>query len=205
MVRRVWKFDREILESSGLASGVVEHQADQRLSVVDLVCCDERKGFGELEAEDLNVFVGFGGCCAFADTAGKVDLHPLAQEAGAGKIFRQERPVFGAVAGLFDQLTFGSSKRSFFRFDAAGGKFDQELAGGVAVLALEDDVGVGRVFRLVNGKDDDGTVVADDIAGVDVTAGLFDLVGEDREDFAFICELRGDEPGFGGWLFAGGV
>jgi len=75
----------------------------------------------------------------------------------------------------------------------------------MAVLALEDDVGIVGVLRFVDRKDDDGAIVADDVAGVDVAAWLLNLVGEDREDFAFVGEFGGDETRFGGWsLFAGG-
>ena len=44
------------------------------------------------------------------------------------------------------------------------------LAGGVAILPLQDDVGVGGVLRLVDGEDDDRAVVADDVAGVAMAA-----------------------------------
>ena len=68
----------------------------------------------------------------------------------------------------------------------------------MTVLALEDDVGVVGVFRLVDGEDDDGAIVTDDVAGVDVAAWLLNLVGEDREDFALVGEFGGDEARFGG-------
>ena len=94
-----------------------------------------------------------------------------------------------------------AARGGFAGFDAAGGKFDEELAGGVAVLALEDDVGVGGIAGFVDGEDDDGTVVTNDVADVDVAAGLFDLVGEDGEDFTFVGEFGGDELGFAERLF----
>ncbi len=74
------------------------------------------------------------------------------------------------------------------------------------------------LLRFVDGEDDDGAVVADDVADVGVAAGLFDLVGEDGEDFAFVGEFGGDEAwlwrlggrrlmvlwgGLGAWLGAG--
>ncbi len=83
---------------------------------------------------------------AVADVAGEVDLHPFAEEAGAGEVFGEEGPAFGAVAGLFDHLALGGGEGGFAGLDAAGGELDEELAGGVAVLALEDDVGVGGDF-----------------------------------------------------------
>ena len=81
------------------------------------------------------------------DVAGEVDLHPFAEEAGAGEVFGEEGPAFGAVAGLFDHLALGGGEGGFAGLDAAGGEFEEELAGGVAVLADEDDVGVGGVAR----------------------------------------------------------
>ncbi len=131
------------LEAAGAAGGVVEHEADEGLAVVDFVGSDEGEGFGEGQAEDLDVLVGLGCGGAFADVAGEVDLHPLAEEAGAGEVLCQQCPAFGAVAGLLDHLALGGGEGGLAGFDTAGGEFDEELAGGVAVLALEDDVGVG--------------------------------------------------------------
>jgi len=87
-----------------------------------------------------------------------------------------------------------------------GGQLDEVLASGVAILAFEDDVGVGGAGAVVDGEHDDGAVVADNVLDVAVTVGLFKRVGKDVEDFSFVGELRGDELGgagaFGG--FGGG-
>src|SRR5882757_5659318 len=99
-----------LLKAVCAAGGVVEHEADEGLAVVDLVGGYEGEGLGEREAENLDVLVGFGGGGAFADVAGEIDLHPLAEEPWAGEVFCKQRPAFGAVAGLFDQLAFGSSE-----------------------------------------------------------------------------------------------
>lgn len=147
------------------------------------------------------MLVGFWLGSPFADVAGEVDLHPLAEEAGAGEVFGEKGPLFSAVASLFDHFALGGGEGGFAGFYAAGGEFEEELAGGVAILALEDDFGVGGIFGLVNGEDDDGTVVADDVAGIDTAAGFFYGIGEDGEDFAFIVEFRRDKTGF---LCAGG-
>ena len=160
---------------------------------MNLILADEGEGFGQGHAQDFDVFVGLGLGDAFADVAGEVDLHPLAQEAGAGEVFGEESPAFGTIAGLFDHLAFGGSERGFVGVDAAGGEFEEELVGGVAKLPDEDDVGVGGVRGLIDGQDDDGAAVADDVAGVDETAGLLDLVGEDGEDFTFVGEFGGDD------------
>jgi hypothetical protein len=187
------------LEGAGAAGGVIEHESDEGLAVVDFLSGDEREGLGERDAEDFNLFVGFGLRFAWADIAGEVDLHVFAEEAGAGEIFCEWGPAFGAVAGLFDHLAAGGGKGGFTGFDAAGGELEEELAGGVAVLALEDDDGIGLVGAgVVDGKDDDGAVVANDVAGIFVAGGLDDGVGEDGEDLAFIGEFRGDEAGLFG-------
>ena len=39
--------------------------------------------------------------------------------------------------------------------------------------------------------------MTDDVTGVNESAGLFELIGEDREDFALVGEFRGDEFGLG--------
>ena len=89
-------------------------------------------------------------------------------------------------------------------FDSAGRQFDKGEADGVTVLALEDYLGIAGVLRLVDGEDDDRSVVANDVAGVDKAVGLFDLIGDDGEDLAFVSKFGGDEAGFGRLFPAGG-
>jgi len=173
---------------------------------MDLVRSDQGEGFGEGQSQDFDLLVGLGFGRSLADIAGEIYLHPLAEKAGAGEVLCQQRPAFGAVAGLLNHLAFGCGEGRFARLDSAGGEFDEELAGGMTVLALKDDVGVCGVAGLVDGEDDDGAVVADDVAGVEVAAGLFDFVGEDGEDSAFVGEFGRDEAGFfcDGWGFFDG-
>src|ERR1700722_7858913 len=131
-----------LLEMTGATGRVVEHEADEGFAVVDLVGGDEGEGFGEGEAEDLDVFVGLGRGGAFAEVTGEVNLHPLTEEAGAGEVFGEEGPAFGAVPGLFDHLAFGGGEGGFVGVDASGWELDEELIGGVAELTDEDDVRV---------------------------------------------------------------
>jgi len=116
-------------------------------------------------------------------------------------------PFFGAVAGLFDELAFGGGDELFAGLDAAGGEFEEELVGGVTPLADEQDAGVGGVGLGVDGEDDNGAVVADDVAGGVDAAGLGDLVAGDPEDAALVNGLRGEGAGFAGELegFWGGL
>ena len=46
--------------------------------------------------------------------------------------------------------------------------------------------------------------MADDVTGVDMTAGLLNFVADDGEDPAFEGEFGGDEAWFGGWFFLDG-
>src|ERR1700750_3239659 len=190
-----------MLEIACSPDSVVEHEADEGLPVVDLVGSNEGEGFGKGKTEDLNVLVGLGSGGAFADVAGGVDLHPLTQETGAGKIFCQQGPTFGAIASLFDQLTPGCGGRCFLRFNATRGKFDEELAGSVTVLALKDNLGVAGVFGFVDGENDDRPIVTNDVADVDIAAWFFDLVTEDGKDPPFVGEFGGDKPWFCGKSF----
>ena len=138
---------------------------------------------------------GCGG--AGGDVFGEVDLHPLAEEAGAGVVAGEEGPLAGAEAGLFDHLALGGGEGSLAGLDASGGEFEEVLAGGVAVLADEDDVGVAWLEFAggIDGEDDDGAVVVDDVAGDDGAVGLFHFVGGDVEDFALVGDLGGEELG----------
>ena len=141
-----WRNVGGVLKAARTTSAVIKHQADEGLAVVDFVGVDEGESFRESEAEDFNIFVRFGGGGALADVSGQVDLHPFTEEARAGEVLCQQGPAFGAVAGLFDELAFRGGESGFVGFDAAGGKFDQREACGVAILTLEDDVGVAWVL-----------------------------------------------------------
>ena len=184
MVKAAW------LEAAFAVCGGVEGDADEGFAVVDLVGGDEGEGLRERSADDFDVLVVFGIGGALLDVAGEIDLHGFAEEAGAGEVFGEWGPAFGTKASLLDHLALGGCEGGFFGFDASGRKLEEELAGSVAVLADEDDVGVLGIFRLVYGEDDDGAVVADDVAGVGSEgAGLDDLVGIDGEDGALVGEL----------------
>ena len=190
------------LEDALAAEAVVEGEADDGFAVVDFAGVDHLHDLGERHTDDFDLLVEFGGGEAGAEVAGEVDLHPLAEEAGAGEVAEEHGPLFGAVAGLFDELALGGGEGWFAGVAGAGWEFDEVLAGGVAILALEDDVGVGEVGGFVDGEHDDGAVVADDVLDVAVAVGLLERVGEDVEDAALEGELGGDE--FGGAGFACG-
>jgi hypothetical protein len=185
-------FDREILEAARAASCIVEQETDEGFAVVNLVSSDKGERFGEGKAKDFDVLVSLRGSDTFADVAGEVDLHPFCEEAGAGEVLCQQRPAFGAVARLFDQLAFGGCEGRFVGFNAACRQFDEHAAGRMAVLTLKDDVGVIGISGLVDGEDHDGAIVADDVADIDTSTRFFHFVGDDREDFAFVCKFRGN-------------
>jgi len=83
-------------EATFAASGGVEGDSDQGLTVVDLVGGDQRERLGEGSANDLDMFVLFRVRCTFAKVAGEVDLHGLTEEAGTGKVFR--KPVSSIIS-----------------------------------------------------------------------------------------------------------
>ena len=72
------------------------------------------------------------------------------------------------------------------------GSSSRNCSGGVAVLADEQDVGVGGVAGVVDREHDDRAVVADDVAARGDAAGLFDLIGGDGEDPAFVNDFGGE-------------
>ncbi len=73
---------------------------------------------------------------------GQEDLHGFTEEAGAGVVLDEGLPLFGAVAGFFFEFALGSGEGIFAGFELARGQFPEELIGGVAVLALDDDPGI---------------------------------------------------------------
>ena len=172
---------------------------------MELVGGDEIQAVGERGGEELDVLVFLWLRDAVFEVLREEDLHPLTEKAGAGEVLGEDGPAFGADAGLFDHLAFGGGERALVGLDAAGGKLEQELAGGVAVLADEDDGGVfgaGAEFAvpgIVDRQDDNRSVVADDVflAGFGV-AGLDEGVGVNGEDVALVGEFGVEELGFAG-------
>lgn len=177
------------------ADGVVEEDADEGFAVLDFAGVDEAEDFGEGGHVDLDFFIFLGGGLAEGETFGEEDGHGFGEEAGAGVVVDVFGPAFGAVAGFFDELALAGGDELFAGLDAAGGEFEEELAGGVAVLSDEEDAGIGGIGFGVDGEDDDGAVVADDVAGGLDAAGLDDLIFGDPEDVALVY-------GFGGEGFA---
>ncbi len=176
-----------------------EQHGKDRLAIENFAGVDLGKKFRERDGMkgDLFVLLGLGG--AGAEVFGEEDLHGLGEEAGAGVVADQARPAAGAEASLFNELAFGGGEGGFAGFDAACGELKQKLSGGVTILALEQDGGVVGVLARVHGEDDDGAVVADDVAGAGDATGLGDLVGDDGEDLALEADfgLKDGDFGFG--------
>jgi hypothetical protein len=195
----------------------IKENTDEGLAVLNFAVVDEAEDFGERSHVDLDLLVVLGGSLAESEIFGEKDGHGFCEEAGAGIVIGVFRPLFGAIASLFDEFALAGGKEFFAGFDAARRKFEEDLAGGVAVLADEEDVGVGGVGFGVDSEDDDGAVVADDVATAGDAAGLNDLVAGDPEgfalvdglggkSFAFACELEGGGGGGGrGGLLGGCV
>src|ERR1700712_4689353 len=106
---------------------------------MNLISGDKSQGFGERDANDLDLLVDLRLCDTNFDIPSQIDMHVLAEKAGAGEIFSEEGPAFGTVAGLFNHFAFGGGERGFTGLNATGGEFEKKLAGGVAVLTLQDD------------------------------------------------------------------
>ena len=158
---------------------------------------------GERYVQEFDLFVGLWLRDAGVDVFGEKDVEVLRQEAGRGEVTHEARPLAGAEAGFFNELALGGGQGLFLRFDAAGGKLEQELAGGVAVLAFDEDGRVVRILGTVDGKDDDGAIVPDDVAGAGDAAGLGDGIGDDGEDLALEGDFGLQDGGFPG-RFRGG-
>ena len=151
------------------------------------------------------LFVVFRRGFAEGEVFGEQDVHGFRDEAGAGEVLDVPGPALGAVSGFFDQLAFGGGDKLFAGLDAAGRELEQELVGGVAVLADEQDAGVCGVGGGIDSEDDDRAIVAHDVALRGDAAGLGDLVGGNPEDAALVGGLGAQHLGFSGEMggFAG--
>lgn len=159
---------------------------------MDLSGVDEAQQLGEGHEHDFETFVFVGRGEAGGETFGEVDLHPLGEEAGAGIVAGKLGPLSSAEASFFGELAFGSSEAIFAGVDFAGGDFIEELRGGVAVLALEDDERV-TLTGVVDGEDDDGASVPDDVADDGAAVGLANVFLLDAEQRALVGGGAGDD------------
>ena len=159
---------------------------------MDLSGVDEAEQLGKGHEHDFEALVFVGRGQAGSESFGEEDLHPLREEAGAGVVADELRPLSGAEAGLFGQLAFGGGEAIFVGIDFAGGDFVEELPGGVAVLAFEDDEGV-TLACVVYGEDDDRASVPDDVADDGSAVGLADVLLLDAEERASVGGGAGDD------------
>jgi hypothetical protein len=154
--------------------------------------------------EQLDLLVGLGLCLAGCDVFGEEDLHGFSEEAGAGVVADEAGPAAGAEARLFDKFALRGGERSFSGFDAAGGKLEEELTGGVAVLALDQDGGICGVGGGIDGKDNNGAVVADNVAGAGDAARLGNSVFGNRKYVTFVDNFGREHDSLGaGWFGSG--
>lgn len=131
--------------------------------------------------DDLVVF-GFG--LALAQAGRQIDSHGFGDKAGAGIELENPAPMIGAVTGFLDQFAFGSRQFGFAGIDAAGRQFPEIIASRVAILALEQYA--GRSGGIIDGQNDDGAGVVNEIAADFDTSRLLNMVGSDPEDGAAI-------------------
>jgi len=185
---------------TGRSTAGVKHYGDKCFAVANLSGIDEAEDFGEWDEINLQALIGlwlgFAGC----ETFGEKDLHPFAEEAGAGVVAGELCPFFGTESGFFDELALGGGEALFVAIDFSGRNFIEVLGGGVAVLTLDDDERILLTLRVVDGEDDDGAVVPDDVALDGREAGLEDLVLVDAEERPLVGHFgRADGRGFAGF------
>lgn len=166
-----------------------EIDADDGFGVVDDAFPDladdlglgEPLGFQVLFARVQVTIAGF-------EVSGEEDIHFLAEESGAGVESSEFLPGAGAVAGFFDEFAFGGLERSLPGVDFAGGEFPDDVAGGEAVLADEEDAAF-----FVEG-DDAGCSGGFDQEAVDLLAvAVDDVIVGDLEERGIEQEFAPDE------------
>lgn len=127
-----------------------------------------------------DLLISFGLSLASAQAAGKINGHGFVEETRADVEMEDFFPVASGKAGLFEQLAAGGGERRFAFVNTSGGQFPHHGLGGMAILTLEKDAGLGA--GVVDGQNHDGSRVADYIAAGANPAGLFDHVGSDVEN-----------------------
>ncbi len=161
---------------------------------------DQPQNLGEWGHVQLDLLVVLWRGLSLRKHFGQQDGHCLREEAGAGIVVRMPGPAFGPVAGLLDQLALAGGNQLLAWLNTAGRQLQQELSGGVAILADQEDAGVLRVRFGIDGEDDYGAVVADDVAGGRYAAGLLYFVVRYPEDVALIDGFGGDRASAPGEL-----
>lgn len=171
--------EAEIVEDGGDGFGVAEFAGAN--PIFDLARCEGANG---------DAFVGFGMRRAGAKIARDVNDHAFADEAGGGEEVENFLPAARGVAGFFEEFALRAEERQLARLDASGDEFPKIASHGMAILADEEQTAV-----VEDGKDDDGAVVDDEVAGGADSAGLDDRVAPDAEDAAAEESLGGDDFG----------
>lgn len=173
------------------AQASVGHGGDEGFAVVDFSLVDETQEFGERDEHDFEALVLVEAGYAGRETFSEENLHPLGKETGTGVVAGELRPLFCAEAGLFGELSFGGGETVFVGVDFAGRDFVEELSCRVAILTLEDDERVSFLC-IVDGENDHGASVTDDVAEDGSAFRLVDLFLVDTKERALIGGLAGD-------------
>jgi len=171
------------------AGGVGEHGGDG-LAVAQSSGSGGADERAEGEEAGVDGFVGFGTGASGGEGLGEVDDHGLREESGRSVIEEEAAPAAGGVSRLFEEFAFCGGEGRLAGIDASGGKFPEVLAGGVAILALEQDL------IALHGKDHDRTRVVDDVAASGDAVRFTDTLGGDGEDWSAIGGAVGDDLRF---------
>jgi hypothetical protein len=103
----------------------------------------------------------------------------LGKKAGRWKNIKEDAEAAGTVAGLFEEFASGGAAGRFAGLHASGNEFPEELAGGVTILADEENAPVGK-----KRQNDDGTGMDDQVESVAVASRLNDAVATNGKDAA---------------------
>ena len=112
-------------------------------------------------------------------------------------------PLAGAVSGFFEQFALGSGERGFAIVDASGGQFPHHRLRGVAILAFEQDAGLGLaggfrraiVGQIIDGENNDGSGMPYDIATSTHASRFFHFIGGDAEYRAPVTDSGREDAG----------
>lgn len=116
------------------------HQADESLGILDRTIEDHSHRLVPGHDQGLDLFAGLERHLAGGEVACQVQVHAFVENARRHGELAQLLDAGSAVAGFFDQFSFGGRGRVFARFQRASGKFNQSLVHRHAVVANQAHV-----------------------------------------------------------------
>ncbi len=160
-----------------------EHAGDG-FAIVNASGHDHADGGAEGEEFDFDNFILLRLSGAGTQAFGQVNGHGFGDEARTGIEIQDSLPAGGGEARLLEQFTFGRGQLAFASVNSACAEFPEKLLSGVAILAHQQDAGLGVSF--VDCENHNGAGVAYDVATAAHARGLEYLIGGDPEGGATI-------------------